>query len=119
MDIISQTGVPTKNKGDGLSSSDINRINNTTNLSAEASNLFLKSVFDVNLEMGTERTYTIEEAASLVPYGRRRIGIKVRFYSSGGFYDEQTYVGDTLESNEWLNRNNWSHGGTIIDGGEW
>ena len=119
METIDKTGIPSKNKGDSLSSSDFNKINSTVNLCADASNLYLKSVFDVNLELGTDRTYTLTEAVTLVPAGRRRIGIRVRFLSSGSFYDEQTFVGDDLESESWNDPNNWSHGGNIIDGGEY
>lgn len=116
MDIINKTGVPTKNKGDNLSSSDFNRVNSAVNLSVEASNLYLKSIFDVNLELGTDRYYTLSEAISLVPNNRRRTGFRVRFHNSSGFYNEQTFIGDDLD--DWYDTNKWSHGGDIIDGGE-
>ena len=116
MDIIQKTGVPTKNKGDGLSSADINKINSAVNQNVEANNLYLKSLFDANLELGTERYYTLAEVIALVPQNRRRIGFRVRFLNSPGFYDEQTFTGDSLDY--WDDINKWSHGGGIIDGGE-
>ena len=116
MDIISKTGIPTKNNGDGLSSSDFNKINSAVNQNVEANNLYLKSVFDANLEKGTDRYYTLEEAAQLVPVNRRRIGFRVRFLSASGAYDEQIFMGDSLE--EWNDPHKWGHGGGVIDGGE-
>jgi hypothetical protein len=116
MDIISKTGIPTKNKGDGLSSADFNKINSAVNQNVEANNLYLKSMFDANLELGTDRYYTLAEVIELVPANRRRTGFRVRFFSSPGFYDEQTFTGDSLD--DWSDVNKWGHGGGIIDGGE-
>jgi len=117
MDIIQKTGIPTKNKGDGLSSADINRINSAVNQNVEANNLYLRSIFDVNLELGTDRYYTLSEAISLVPQNRRRPGFRVRYLNSPGFYNELIFIGDTLD--EWNNQDKWSRGGGIIDGGEY
>jgi hypothetical protein len=117
MDIINKTEIPTKNKGDGLSASDINRINSAVNQNVEANNLYLKSIFDANLELGTDRYYTLAEVIPLVPQNRRRTGFRVRFLSSPGFYDEQTVIGDSL--NDWNDPLKWGHGGGIIDGGEY
>jgi len=116
MDIIQKTGIPTKNKGDGLSSADFNKINSAVNQNVEANNLYLKSIFDANLEMGTDRYYTLEEVIPLVPANRRRIGFRVRFLSSSGFYNEQTFIGDSLE--DWGDTTKWGNGSRIIDGGE-
>jgi hypothetical protein len=117
MDIIQKTGIPTKNKGDGLSSSDFNKINSAVNQNVDANNLYLKSMFDANLEMGTDRYFTLEEVISLVPVNRRRVGFRVRFLRSSGFYGEQTFIGDSL--GEWNDLSKWGHGGgNIIDGGE-
>ncbi len=116
MDVIQKTEIPTKNKGDGLSSADFNKINGTVNLNAEANNLYLKSIFDVNLELETDRYYTLSEVIPLVPEGRRRIGFRVRYLSSSGFYDERTFIGNSPE--EWNDPSNWGYGGNIIDGGE-
>ena len=118
MDIINKTGIPTKNKGDGLSSSDVNRINSAVNQSVEVSNMYLKSVYDANLENGTDRFYTFSEVVLLVPQNRWRVGLKIRVLMSSGFFEELTYVGDDLGIESWKDRNNWSHGGSIIDGGE-
>ena len=118
MDIIQKTGIPTKNKGDGLSSADVNKINSAVNQSVEVSNMYLKTVYDANLENGTDRFYTFDEVVLLVPGNRRRIGLKIRFLMSSGFFEELTYIGDDLEVGSWRDRNNWSHGGSIIDGGE-
>jgi hypothetical protein len=119
MDIINKTGIPTKNKGDGLSSSDVNKINSAVNQSVDVSNMYLKSVYDANLENGgTSRFYTFDEVVLLVPQNRRRIGLKIRFLMSSGFFEELVYVGDDMETTSWIDRNNWSHGGSIIDGGE-
>lgn len=117
MDIIQKTEIPTKNKGDGLSSSDFNKINSAVNQNVEANNLYLKSLFDANLELGTEKYYTLEEVIALVPASRRRIGFRVRFLRSSGFYDEQIFIGDSLE--DWNDLKKWGHGGGIIDGGEY
>lgn len=117
MDIINKTGIPSKNKGDSLSSTDFNKINSTVNLNADANNLYLKSIFDVNLEIGLDRTYTLAEVITLVPQNRRRSGFRVRFLSSPGFYDEQIFIGDSLD--DWNDLGKWSHGGGIIDGGEY
>ncbi len=119
MDIINKTGVPHKNKGDGLSSSDVNRINSTVNLGIEANNLFLKSTFDINLEYGTTRTYTLGEVIAQVPTSRRRIGMKIRFLNAPKEYEEFTYVGEDLEVETWNDTHNWSHDCNFIDGGEW
>jgi hypothetical protein len=117
MDIIQKTGIPTKNKGDGLSSSDVNKINSAVNQNVEANNLYLRSIFDANLEMGTDRYFTLEEVIPLVPANRRRIGFRVRFLSSSGFYSELTFIGDSLDY--WNDMKCWGHGnGNIIDGGE-
>ena len=118
MDIINKTGVPTKNKGDGLSSTDVNHINSAVNQSVEVSNMYLKSVYDANLENRSDRFYTFDEVVVLVPENRRRVGFKIRFLISTGFFEELVYVGDDLEITSWRDRNNWSHGGSIIDGGE-
>ncbi len=117
MDIIQKTGIPTKNKGDGLSSADFNKINSAVNQNVDANNLYLKSLFDANLELGTDRYYTLEEVISLVPVSRRRIGFRVRFLRASGSYDEQTFTGNSLE--DWSDLSKWGHGGGIIDGGEW
>ena len=118
MDIINKTGIPTKNKGDGLSSSDVNKINSAVNQSVDVSNMYLKSVYDANLENGTDRFYTFDEVVLLVPQNRRRIGLKIRFLMPSGFFEELVYVGDDMEATSWVDRNNWSRGGSIIDGGE-
>jgi hypothetical protein len=117
MDIIQKTGIPTKNKGDGLSSTDFNKINSAVNQNVEANNLYLRSIFDANLEMGTNRYYTLEEVVPLVPASRRRTGFRVRFLSSPGFYSELTFIGDSLDY--WDDLEYWCRvSGNIIDGGE-
>lgn len=118
MDIINKTGIPTKNKGDGLSSTDVNKINSAVNQNVEVSNMYLKTIYDANLENGTNHFYTFDEVVLLVPANRRRVGLKIRFLMSSGFFEELTYVGDDLEIGSWKDHNNWCHGGSIIDGGE-
>ena len=118
MDIIQKTGIPTKNKGDGLSSADFNKVNSAVNQSVEVGNMYLKTIYDANLENGTDRFYTFDEVVVLVPGNRRRVGLKIRFLMSSGFFEELTYVGDDLDIVSWKDRNNWCHGGSIIDGGE-
>lgn len=119
-DLINTTGVPYKNKGDALSSSDINKINTTVNQCVGAINPMLKSVFNVNAETGLEdKQYTFDEAVRLVPTGRRTRGLKIKFLQSGDFFNEITFVGDSIEEVYWVDQNNWSNGGNMIDGGDW
>ena len=117
MDIIQKTGVPIKNKGDGLSSSDVNKINGTVNLNVEANNLYLRSIFDVNLELGTDQSYTLAEAIGLVPIGRRELGFKIRYINYSNFYEEKNFMGNDI--NDWNDLNKWGRNDFIIDGGEY
>jgi hypothetical protein len=120
MDILTKTGVPTKYRGDGLSSSDINKINGTVNLEVDVANLFLRSIYDANLENGTTQPYTLQEVILQVPDSRKRLGMRVRFFSIEGEYVELVYMGEDLENINWRNPDNWKSGKTIniIDGGE-
>lgn len=119
-DLLNSTGVPNKNKGDGLTSNDINRINNTVNQCVNAINPILKSTFNVNSETGNEdRQYTFAEAVNAVPAGRRVRGLKLKFLQANNYYNEITFVGDSTEETYWVDENNWSNGGNIIDGGDW
>ena len=73
MNTINNTGVATKNKGDGLSASDVNAINGAVNLSVNAINSMLISNFNVNAESGNlNKFYTLEEAIALVPASRKK-----------------------------------------------
>ena len=117
--IISKTGVATKNKGDGLSASDVNKINGTVNAVVDAINPILASYFNVNAELGTTNTYTLSEAIRLVPNNRRGKGMEVKFLNKAGSLDSAIYYGDTTEDEEWENLDNWENSVKVIDGGEW
>ena len=117
--IISKTGVSTKNKGDGLTASDVNKISGTVNTVVDAINPILASYFNVNAELGSSNSYTLSEAIELVPRNRRGKGIDVKFLNKLGSYNSYTYYGETDSDDDWRNLNNWENSVNIIDGGEW
>lgn len=117
--IINKTGVATKNKGDGLSASDVNKINGTVNTIVDAINPILASVFNVNAELGNTNTYTLAEAIRLVPPVRRGKGLEVKYLNRAGALDGSIYYGDTTEDTDWENLDNWGNSLRVIDGGEW
>ena len=118
MDIISKTTVPSKNKGDGLSSNDVNSINGTLNSCVSAINPMLQGYFNINAESGNfSRSYTAQEAISAVPLGRKCIGLTVRYKDENNDFIEITFVGESTE--DWDNLDNWVTSKRYIDGGEW
>lgn len=119
MNTIKKTGVKHKNKGDGLTSGDINSINSATNNCVDALNLMMKAECNLNIETSNpDRKYTQSEAIAAVPLDRRIKGMKLRFFN-GDYYEEITFLGDSTDESEWNDIENWGTGGTIIDGGEW
>lgn len=120
MNILEQTGVKIKYPGDSLTSSDINAINSTTNALVGVGNEFLQDFCNVNSELNNmTRKLSLVEAATAVPVGRRRYGMKIRFLGSEGIWIEYIYNGTNLEVSSWTNENNWSTPLKVIDGGEW
>ena len=120
MDTINNTGVPTKNKGDGLSASDINKINGTVNECVSAINPILKSYFNPNAEGGNfSRVYTESEAIEAVPESRRSIGLIVRYNDVNVGYKEISFIGDSPNTDQWYDLTYWIANKRFIDGGEW
>ena len=118
MDTINKTGIPTRNKGERLSSSDFNTINGTLNQVVDAVNPMLTSKINLNAETGNlNKMYTKEEAILAVPNSRRQKGLTLRYYTKPGYFDEITFLGDSIE--DWDDLDYWGMGGNIIDGGEW
>jgi hypothetical protein len=118
---IEKTGIPTKKKGDGLSSADVNALNGTINNCVDAINPMLKSTFNLNAETGNfDRSYTKEEAIVEVPKTRRVKGLKIKFLDIRNTFSEFIFFGESVDDVEWENPDNWGiSGGIVIDGGDW
>lgn len=119
MNLIDRTTVRRKEKGDGLSSSDVNSINETVNKLVEFANCYLSKYCDINIEFGTPvSVYTLETAIDLVPDERRNVGFKVKFRGVGGKFYEYVFAGDSTLEPVWYNLDNWDPVMETIDGGE-
>jgi hypothetical protein len=66
------------------------------------------------------RVFTLEQAIELVPDSRRVKGMKISYLTRSGDFKEATYLGDSSETSDWMNLDNWqTRADYIIDGGEW
>lgn len=122
MNTVDKTGVGRKNKGDKLSSDDINKINSSLNSSIDAINYSLKDSCNLNLEVGDfNRIFTLEEAISLVPVDRRVPGLEIRFLSAENNFSLFIYMGQNVDSDSWENLSYWLdlRNTNYIDGGLW
>jgi hypothetical protein len=120
MELLSKTSVKTKSQGDGLTSKDVNSINDTLNNLIDVVNAYLKKYCDVNIECGSStKTFTFENAALAVPESRRNIGLKLRFRGIDNKFYEYVFSGTNIEGEEWTKEENWLPIMTIVDGGEW
>ena len=118
MNLLSRTGVPVKNPGDGLSAREINAINNTVNDTVDVANVYLKDYCNANFELGNlERQISLYEAITAVPSDRRTYGMTVRFLNHNGLWVTYSFLGSNI-SDDWDNEDYWVTG-QIIDGGEW
>lgn len=118
-ELIEQTGLSFA-PGQKLSSEALNIINDRLGELIKITNGFLLSVANINLETGNlGKTYTIEEAISLVPESRRVNGITVKFIGPKKTWQMHTYQGRDKQG--WLNLDNWTvdKNNKIIDGGQW
>lgn len=122
MGLISNTGVPQKQSGDGLSHKDINNINSTVNTAVNAINEDLKNFCNLNQEANNyTRSFTLKEAIKAVPIDRRKQGMKIKYLSSTGTYKEYIFClgKTTFSTEEWEDTENWMLPFNEIDGGEW
>ena len=120
MNILAKTGIPVKQKGDGIKVEEFNTLNSTVNSLVDAVNYLLKSFCNVNSEVNDwTREFTLQEAIGLVPESRRQPGIRVMFLSEDGIYLEYVYNYQYTSSDYWNNLDNWSIAINQIDGGTW
>lgn len=117
MELIGQTGLIFKS-GQKLTSNDLSKMNSTINELVNAVNYLLKGVYNLNQEINDyERRFDLEDAIKLVANNRRSKGMKIRYLSKNDKYVEYSYVGNTLDTSEFLNENNWVDNIGSIDGG--
>lgn len=122
MELVKKTGVPLKQAGDKLSSSDINQINSAVNQSIDAVNQLLKSDCNINQEVGNyNKEFNLENAIASVPKSRRVRGLCIKFLSSESHnYVTCIYQGPTVDDLDWVKTENWEElGFDYIDGGIW
>lgn len=115
--LLEKTGVSTKNKGDGLTASDINAINSKVNDEVIICNSYLKNFCNVNQELGDNKQRSILEAIKDIPTARRLPGLTIKFLGGNGKFVEMIYGGEDTEG--WENTDNWYPVVNRIDGGEW
>ena len=118
MEYVGQTGLIFKS-GQKLSSTDLSKMNSTINELVVIVNNLLRVCYDLNLELNDyERDFDLGDAINLISQTRRAKGMKIRFLSKNGKYVEYSYVGDSLDREDFLNENNWVDTIGLIDGGE-
>ena len=109
--------------GQPLSADHLNSIITTENKIIDTLNSLLRSFCDINQETGLQRAYTLQEAVSLVPQGRRGFTMKIRFIVNMNpiRYVEYFYCGPKeFNNSDWENINNWTENiPAVIDGGTW
>lgn len=119
-ELLEKTGIPSKNKGDGLSSQELNIINSRINDEVDICNSYLRNFCNVNQEMGDDN-YTIRmslsEALKAIPESRRLPGMSIKFLTDSGKFVEMVYCGEDVEG--WELTENWAPIVSRIDGGEW
>ena len=119
MNFINKTGLEFT-VAQKLTASDLKILNNTINTLVDAVNNLLQGLYDLNIELKNfDRTFSLEEAISIVSNERRIRGMKLRFRNKSGKFVEYSYVGNTLDSIDWNNQNNWLTTLEVIDGGTW
>lgn len=119
MEYLRETGI-SFNPGEQLTAAKLEKLNTKINELVREVNKMLKGLCNLNIELGNySRRFSLEEAINIVSNTRRIKGMKIRFLSENGKYVEFSYVGETLDSNEWNNPNNWTESLDVIDGGEW
>ena len=119
MNFIKKTGLDFS-VGQKLTASDLKILNNTINNLVDAVNNLLQGLYDLNVELKNfDITFTLDEAIAAVSNERRIKGMKLRFRNKSGKYVEYSYVGNTLDSIDWNNQNNWLTTLEIVDGGTW
>ncbi len=124
-ELLEKTGVPVKNPGDGLSSSDINAINETTNEIVDAFNTLTKSTCNINILLRDfERVFTLQEAINYIPSERKKSGLSIKFLASQEKFVEYIFISsdidpDVVSPESWENLENWKGTFEEIDGGTW
>lgn len=117
--LLNETTIPNKSKGDGLSAKEVNEINSTLNKEVKVGNTMMMTIFNVNLEIEDfTRNMSLKTAISYVPHERRCPGISVKFLNTDGVYAEYVFSGEDPET-QWNNTDLWSPLVVRIDGGEW
>lgn len=120
MELLTKTILPVKQKGDTLSTAEVNSLNNTVNALVDCVNVLIKKYCNLNSEIGDDsRTFTLAEVVTLVPQSRRSPGMSVRFLGEDNIYHTYIYLNSEIGNAFWTNLENWYPDNTIIDGGVW
>lgn len=99
----------------GLSSDDLNKMNDTINALVKQVNYLMGGFINLNIE-GEDKHYSFDEMVQAIPESRQKTGIQVRFKDEDGDWTEFTFLGG-----DWTNQDNWrtSRESDIVDGGQW
>ena len=134
MELLDKTIIRTKVPGDTLTSKEINSINTAVNNLVSYTNAMISKYCDINLEYGnSKKQFSLGTAVSVVPAGRRTIGMKIRFFNFDNNYSEYSFIGSATDEDSWKSEKNWINESkssssedvevntniTVIDGGEW
>ena len=80
-----------------------------------------QTTLEINLNQeynDPERIFDIQEAVRLSRNIMRAYGLRLRFLAATHRYEEYSYIGTSLDENDWTNLDNWCTGIDIVDGGE-
>lgn len=119
MEYIKETGISFK-PGEQLTAAKLEKLNTKINELVVVVNKMLKGLCDINVELNDfSRKFDLSEAITIVSNTRRIKGMKIRFLSKNDKYVEFSYTGETLDTSDWTNTNNWTESLDVVDGGEW
>ena len=103
----------------GLTKAQLREIINKVNALVDSVNILLKQEINLNQELNKPTTqYRLSEALNISKGIRKAYGMRLRFLSLTGKYVDYTYIGPTLEDEDWTTTDNWTTGIDVIDGGE-
>lgn len=103
--------------GQSLKTSDLNTMNNTINKLVNSVNNLMSGLFDYNVETDNYEPTSLTEAIHKTT--RRALGMKIRFLGFNSVYEEYSFLGQSVDDDDWFNENNWTSGPHDIDGGLW
>lgn len=119
IDLIDNTNVPFKDKGDKLNAKEVNSINDAVNNCVNVINSALSNFCDVNAESNDFNPMSLNKAIELVPENRRNTGMKIKYIDNLNGVSEYFFTGADTDDDTWNDINNWTTGLNIIDGGVW